>query len=245
MHLPSGCAPPVSPEPYLWRPCVGKRHRFPGSDLWPDQGVYPCLATEHHAGRNKGAGLGPRYSGLRLRRGPHLAAIQGIRRALPHTHHRAYCLYFAQGTYGKCMDRCPGRAITESGHDKERCRRHLASTREYVRRIYGFEGYGCGVCQAGVPCEAGIPVMEARKALERGEIPPQPPSVLYRFSATAGEIDAEKDYSRSYGTHKGKLFPEKKKAYSDAADRLEQGGHGGGLGGDVFLALEEKRVGQD
>jgi hypothetical protein len=26
-----------------------------------------------------------------------------------------------------------------------------------VRRNYGFDGYACGLCQTGVPCEAGIP----------------------------------------------------------------------------------------
>jgi hypothetical protein len=38
-----------------------------------------------------------------------------------------------------------------------------------------FTGYGCGLCQVGVPCEAGIPVKAAREALERGELPPPPP----------------------------------------------------------------------
>jgi epoxyqueuosine reductase len=36
-------------------------------------------------------------------------------------------------------------------------------------------GYGCGLCQVGVPCEAGIPVKAAREAFERGELPPPPP----------------------------------------------------------------------
>jgi hypothetical protein len=27
----------------------------------------------------------------------------------------------------------------------------------YVKETYGFEGYGCGLCQVGVPCESGIP----------------------------------------------------------------------------------------
>ena len=45
----------------------------------------------------------------------------------------------------------------------------------YVEKIYKFVGYGCGLCQVGVPCEAGIPVKAAREALERGELPPPPP----------------------------------------------------------------------
>ena len=93
----------------------------------------------------------------------------------PYADHRAYCLYFAQGTCGKCIDRCPARAITEAGHDKEKCRQHLGRSREYVKATYKFEGYGCGLCQVGVPCEAGIPVRSAREALARGELPPPPP----------------------------------------------------------------------
>ncbi|MDH3876526.1 MAG: epoxyqueuosine reductase [Desulfobacterales bacterium] len=93
----------------------------------------------------------------------------------PYSDHRAYCLFFANGTCGKCIDRCPVRAITEAGHDKEKCRQHLARSREYVKKTYKFEGYGCGLCQVGIPCEAGIPVKAAREALERGELPPPPP----------------------------------------------------------------------
>jgi epoxyqueuosine reductase QueG len=73
------------------------------------------------------------------------------------------------------MDRCPARAITKTGHDKEKCRQHLVRSREYVQKTYKFEGYGCGLCQVGVPCEAGIPVKAAREALERGELPPPLP----------------------------------------------------------------------
>ena len=93
----------------------------------------------------------------------------------PYNHHRAYCLFFAQGACGKCIERCPAGAITEAGHDKEICRQHLARTREYVQDTYHFNGYGCGLCQVGVPCEAGIPVKAAREALEKGELPPPPP----------------------------------------------------------------------
>jgi hypothetical protein len=67
------------------------------------------------------------------------------------------------------------RAITEAGHNKEKCREHLARSREYVRKTYRFEGYGCGLCQVGVPCEAEIPVKAAREALARGDVMPSPP----------------------------------------------------------------------
>jgi hypothetical protein len=72
--------------------------------------------------------------------------------------HHAYCLYYTHGICGKCVDRCPVGAITEKGHDKVRCREHLRSaTAPYVKRHFGFDGYGCGLCQTGVPCEDKIP----------------------------------------------------------------------------------------
>jgi epoxyqueuosine reductase QueG len=93
----------------------------------------------------------------------------------PYTHHRAYCSFFVDGTCGQCIERCPAGAITKEGHDKEKCRQHLVRTRDYVQQTYRFAGYGCGLCQTGVPCEAGIPVKAAREALERGEMPPPAP----------------------------------------------------------------------
>ncbi len=93
----------------------------------------------------------------------------------PYSDHHAYCLFYTDGTCGKCIDRCPARAITESGHNKEKCRQHLAISREYVKETYKFEGYGCGLCQVGVPCESIIPVKTARDALKKGELPPPPP----------------------------------------------------------------------
>lgn len=49
-------------------------------------------------------------------------------------------------------------AISEAGHDKLRREAHLNRSRSYVNETYGFDGYGCGLCQVGVPCESGIPV---------------------------------------------------------------------------------------
>jgi hypothetical protein len=49
-------------------------------------------------------------------------------------------------------------AITEEGHDKKKCWAHAGGTcAEYVKEHFGFEGYGCGLCQVAVPCESGIP----------------------------------------------------------------------------------------
>ena len=39
----------------------------------------------------------------------------------------------------------------------EACAGLLRRSEEYVRLHYGFDGYGCGLCQTAVPCESGIP----------------------------------------------------------------------------------------
>jgi hypothetical protein len=70
----------------------------------------------------------------------------------------AYCLFFARGICGACARRCPAGSVAKEGRDKEACARHLEPvTQEFVRREYGFDGYGCGLCQTRVPCESGIP----------------------------------------------------------------------------------------
>ena len=142
---------------------------------------YASSWSERHAAHAAGLGTFGLCDGLITARGKAMRVGSVVAQTAleptprPYNDHRAYCLYFADGTCGKCIDRCPVRAITEAGHDKEKCRRHLARSREHVKKTYRFEGYGCGLCQVGVPCEAGIPVRPAREALERGELPPPPP----------------------------------------------------------------------
>ena len=142
---------------------------------------YASTWSERHAAHAAGLGTFGLCDGLitaggkAMRLGSVVARISLEPTPRPYADHRAYCLFFHNGTCGKCIDRCPVRAITEDGHDKEKCRLHLADSRRYVKETYRFEGYGCGLCQVGVPCEAGIPVRSARQALERGELPPPPP----------------------------------------------------------------------
>jgi epoxyqueuosine reductase len=77
----------------------------------------------------------------------------------PYTDHNAYCLFYSKGTCKKCAERCPAGAITEAGKDKLKCAAHLKpKSGDYVKSTYGFEGYGCGLCQTGVPCESRIPM---------------------------------------------------------------------------------------
>ena len=150
---------------------IVKSERFSYASSW----------SERHAAHAAGLGTFGLCDGLITQKGKALRAGSVIAKIFieptprPYADHRAYCLFFAEGTCGECIDRCPVRAITEAGHDKEKCRQHLARSREDVEKTYKFEGYGCGLCQVGVPCEATIPVKSAREALERGELPPPPP----------------------------------------------------------------------
>jgi len=76
----------------------------------------------------------------------------------PYTNHREYCAFAVNGTCGECIDRCPAGALSKDGHDKALCKAYLREiTAPYVENEYGFQGYGCGLCQTGVPCESGIP----------------------------------------------------------------------------------------
>lgn len=143
---------------------------------------YASSWSERHAAHAAGLGTFGLCDGLitakgkAMRAGSVVAKITIPPTPRPYNNHQAYCLYHAEGTCGKCIDRCPARAITTEGHDKEKCRQHLARSREYVAKTYQFQGYGCGLCQVGVPCESFIPVKAARQALERGELPlPLPP----------------------------------------------------------------------
>lgn len=139
--------------------------------------------SERHAAYAAGLGTFGLCDGLitekgkALRAGSVVAKIQAQPTPRPYTDHHAYCLYYTDNTCGKCIKRCPADAISEHGHDKEKCRLHLQETRKYVQKTYAFEGYGCGLCQVKVPCEKIIPVKKARQAVKRGELPPPPPPI--------------------------------------------------------------------
>lgn len=70
------------------------------------------------------------------------------------------CLFFRNETCGKCITRCPVGAISEKGHDKDRCREYIGSKPLHEKRLeYGLQNpaTSCGLCQTGVPCEFQIP----------------------------------------------------------------------------------------
>jgi epoxyqueuosine reductase QueG len=131
--------------------------------------VYASTWSERHAAYAAGLGTFGVCDGLITPRGKAMRVGSVIARLrVPPTQrpyadddHQAYCLFYSQGMCGECIPRCPVGALSrKGGHDKTKCRAHLTATREVVRSEYGFEGYGCGLCQTGVPCESRIPTKE-------------------------------------------------------------------------------------
>ena len=141
-------APILSP---LWIGATSERYGFASS--W----------SERHAAYASGLGTFGLSDGLitplgkAMRAGSVIAHVSIAPNERPYSNHHAYCLFYARGTCGSCMKRCPIGAITVNGHDKKLCSKYLDMTKQYVQRHYGFEGYGCGLCQVGVPCESRIP----------------------------------------------------------------------------------------
>ena len=75
--------------------------------------------------------------------------------------HTDYCLFFSKGICKKCISRCPAGAISESGHDKGKCFDYVfGKAIPFIKENYGFDGYSCGLCQTGVPCESRIPLTD-------------------------------------------------------------------------------------
>jgi epoxyqueuosine reductase len=75
----------------------------------------------------------------------------------------ANCLYYADGSCGVCIERCPAGAITKDGHDKVKCGAYLRDIGydpDRLRNGYDLETSvsGCGLCQTKVPCEGANPV---------------------------------------------------------------------------------------
>ncbi|UCD46018.1 MAG: epoxyqueuosine reductase [Candidatus Bathyarchaeota archaeon] len=141
-------SPQLSP---LWKGSISEKYGRASS--W----------SERHAAYTAGLGTFGLCDGLitpvgkAMRTGSVVARIELPPTPRPYEDHHAYCLLYMRGTCGICIDRCPAGAISEEGHDKEKCSSYLDLTREYVRENFGFKGYGCGLCQTGVPCESLIP----------------------------------------------------------------------------------------
>jgi epoxyqueuosine reductase QueG len=81
----------------------------------------------------------------------------------PYGFHTDWCSFYANGTCGICIDRCPAGAITKEGHDKELCNAYEDSLRDAMvlsgKMDPAYIG-SCGLCQCGVPCEHKVPVSQ-------------------------------------------------------------------------------------
>jgi epoxyqueuosine reductase len=126
--------------------------------------VFASTWSERHAAYAAGLGTFGLCDGLitpkgkAMRTGSVVARIKINPTRRPYTDHHAYCLFYTQGICGKCISRCPVGALSQAGHDKIKCRNHIRpATADYVKAHYGFDGYGCGLCQTKVPCESKIP----------------------------------------------------------------------------------------
>ncbi len=76
----------------------------------------------------------------------------------PYKDLHTYCLFHSQGTCKQCVDRCPVGALSEEGHDKEKCWNHVHEVNgPYIKKEMNLEAFGCGLCQTNVSCESGIP----------------------------------------------------------------------------------------
>lgn len=132
--------------------------------------------SERHAAYVSGLGTFGLCDGLITEKGKAMQCVSVIARIhiptapQPYSDHHAYCLFYARGTCGLCIKRCPAGAISEHGHDKERCKEYCFGVGQpYARSHYGIDEYGCGLCQTGVPCESRNPVRRPPKEMMPGE----------------------------------------------------------------------------
>lgn len=95
-------------------------------------------------------------SGIAMRCGSVVTNLKLNPTKRPYSNHHEYCLFYGSNTCGKCIERCPGGAISEKGHNKELCMIHCA---EIMQKSDEYDTVmpTCGLCQTAVPCEAGIP----------------------------------------------------------------------------------------
>jgi epoxyqueuosine reductase QueG len=121
--------------------------------------------SERHAAHIAGLGTFGLCDGLITPKGKAVRLGSAVVRAVlpptprPYVDHHAYCLFFTHGTCGKCIPRCPVKALSDHGHDKVLCREHVMLKAEaYNVEHYGLKVEGCGLCQVKVPCASRIPL---------------------------------------------------------------------------------------
>lgn len=73
-------------------------------------------------------------------------------------HYRHHCLHHQSGGCLMCAERCPASAISEKGHDKNRCGQNVVSSWPRNQVLNSINIYGCGLCSAATPCSQESPV---------------------------------------------------------------------------------------
>lgn len=144
------CAPALLPQ---WERAVSPRYGF--ASRW----------SERHAAHACGLGTFGLSDGLitpagkAVRVGSVVARVELEPTPRTYARHDAWCLHHAVGKCTGCIRRCPAGAITEDGHDKEKCKAYIrGTTAPFVEQAQlGFRVNSCGLCQTGVPCESRNP----------------------------------------------------------------------------------------
>jgi epoxyqueuosine reductase len=136
--------------------------------LWSEQTSekygHSSTWSERHAAYAAGLGTFGLCDGLitsagkAMRCGSVIARVSVPPTKRPYDGHTEYCLFLSDGSCGLCMARCPAGAISEKGHDKEKCEGYCDGIcNPYVKERFDLEVSVCGLCQTRVPCESGIP----------------------------------------------------------------------------------------
>lgn len=77
----------------------------------------------------------------------------------------ANCPFFQDGSCGACIERCPGKAISENGRSNIACLHNLRDVQADKLRSLGLDkdlvgpAPACGRCSTGLPCEDRIPLL--------------------------------------------------------------------------------------
>lgn len=100
------------------------------------------------------------HKGMAVRIGSVVTLLKLTPSEKTYRHYKENCLLFRNEKCEKCIPRCPAGAITEKGHDKDRCYEYINSESLKAKRSeYGLQNPppACGLCQTDVPCEFEIP----------------------------------------------------------------------------------------
>jgi epoxyqueuosine reductase len=143
---------------------------------WEGEGAPRSNWSERHAAYAAGLGTFGLCDGLITEKGKAVRLGSVVARAKlpasprPYSGIHDYCLYFAaDGKCGKCITRCPVGALSQAGHDKQRCRQYVVkAATDYIKTAWNLDGDACGLCQARVPCQSLNPTRGLkRRATER------------------------------------------------------------------------------